>query len=138
PELIKLAKDKPHTLNFGSGGPGTTQHLSGELFRHMADIDIVHVPFKGGALATAALMGGEIQLQFDSSYPGMMSMKSGKLRGIAGTSVMRVPVLPDMPTMNEILPGYESVLGYGILVPAGTPPQVVSALNRDLNRVLAD
>src|SRR5690606_20035094 len=75
---------------------------------------------------------------FDSSYPGMMSMKSGKLRGIAVTSAKRLPVLPDMPTMNETLPGYESVLGYGILVPAGTPPQIVSALNRDLHRVLAD
>ncbi len=137
-DLVKLAKEKPNTLNFGSGGQGTTQHLSAELFRHMADIELVHVPFKGGALATAALMGGEIQLQFDSSYPGMMSMKSGKLRGLAVTSRNRLAALPDMPTMNEILKGYESVLGYGILVPAATPADVVSALNRDINKVLSE
>lgn len=138
PDLIKLAREKPDTLHFGSGGPGTTQHLSAELFRHMAGISIVHVPFKGGALATAALMGGEIQLQFDSAYPGMMSMKAGKLRGIAVTSKERLPLLPDMPTMNEVLSGYESVLAYGILVPAGTPSEVVAALTRDINKVLSD
>jgi tripartite-type tricarboxylate transporter receptor subunit TctC len=138
PELIKLAKEKPGALNFGSGGAGTTQHLSGELFKHMAALDVVHVPFKGGALATAALMGGEIQMQFDSAYPGMRSMKTGKLQGIAITGKKRLPELPDMPTMSETLPGYESVLGYGILVPAGTPSEIVAALNRDINKVLAD
>jgi tripartite-type tricarboxylate transporter receptor subunit TctC len=138
PDLIKLAKSKPNTLNFGSGGPGTTQHLSAELFGHMADIALVHVPFKGGALATAALMGGEIQLQFDSAYPGMMSMKTGKLRGLAVTSKERLSVLPDMPTVGETLSGYESVLGYGIIVPAATRPEIVMALNRDINRVLSD
>ncbi|MGH8665952.1 MAG: Bug family tripartite tricarboxylate transporter substrate binding protein [Burkholderiales bacterium] len=138
PDLIKLAKDKPNTLNFGSGGPGTTQHLSAELFQYVADIALVHVPFKGGALATAALMGGEIHLQFNSAYPGMMSMKTGKLRGIAVTSKTRLPVAPDIPTMSEFLKGYESVLGYGILVPAGTPTNIVSSLNRDINKVLSD
>ncbi|MPZ43348.1 MAG: tripartite tricarboxylate transporter substrate binding protein [Betaproteobacteria bacterium] len=138
PELIKLAKDKPNTLNFGSGGPGTTQHLSAELFQYMADIALVHVPFKGGALATAALMGGEIHLQFNSAYPGMMSMKTGKLRGIAVTSRNRLPVAPDIPTMSEFLKGYESVLGYGILVPAATPTDIVAVLNRDINKVLSD
>jgi tripartite-type tricarboxylate transporter receptor subunit TctC len=137
-DLVKLAKAKPGTLNFGSGGPGTTQHLSGELFKHMADIDIVHVPFKGGALATAALMGGEIHLQFDSAYPGMRSMKTGKLQGIALTGTKRLAELPDMPTMSETLKGYESVLGYGIVVRTGTPPEIVAALNRDVNKVLAE
>jgi tripartite-type tricarboxylate transporter receptor subunit TctC len=137
PDLIKLAKDKPGTLNFGSGGPGTTQHLSGALFKHLANIDIVHIPFKGGALANAGLMSGQIHLQFDSAYPGMRLMKSGKLRGLAVTSRKRLPSLPDMPTMNETLKGYESVLGYGIVVPAGTPAEVVSVLNRDINKILA-
>lgn len=137
-EMIKLAKDKPGTLNFGTGGAGTTQHLSAELFRGMADIEVVHVPFKGGALASAAIMGGQIQFQFDSAYPGMRFMQSGKLRGLAVTSKKRLPMLPDMPTMAETLPGYESVLAYTIVVPAATPPGVVSALNRDINKVLAD
>jgi tripartite-type tricarboxylate transporter receptor subunit TctC len=137
-DLVKRAKSRPRTLNFGSGGPGTTQHLSAELFQSMADVELVHVPFKGGALATAALMSGEIHLQFNSAYPGMMSMKTGKLRGIAVTSRNRLPLLPDMPTMNEFLKGYESVLGYGILVPAATPPGIVAALNRDINKVLSE
>ncbi|RPI47396.1 MAG: tripartite tricarboxylate transporter substrate binding protein [Betaproteobacteria bacterium] len=138
PELIKLAKEKPGALNFGSGGPGTTQHLSAELFQAMADIRLVHVPFKGGALANAALMSGQIHLQFDSAYPGMRLMQAGKLRGLAVTSKGRLPMLPDMPAMSEMLPGYESVLGYGILVPAGTAPAIVAALNRDINKVLSE
>jgi tripartite-type tricarboxylate transporter receptor subunit TctC len=137
PELIRLAKSKPHALNFGSGGPGTTQHLSSELFKHMADIDIVHVPFKGGALANAALVGGEIHMQFDSAYPGMIAMKAGRLRGIAVTGKNRLPALPEVPTMTETLSGFESVLGYGILVPAKTSRSLVAALNRDINKVLA-
>lgn len=138
PELIKAAKAKPGSLNFGSGGPGTTQHLSAELFKSMADIDLVHIPFKGGALASAALMSGEIHLQFDSAYPGMRHMQSGKMRGLAVTGRNRLPSLPDMPTMGETLKGYESVLGYGVLVPAATPATIVAALNRDLNKVLSD
>jgi len=138
PELIKLAKEKPHALNFGSGGPGTTQHLSAELFKHLAEIDIVHVPFKGGALANAALLGGEIHLQFDSAFPGMMQMKAGRMRGLAVTSRSRLTVLPDMPTMGEYLSGYESVLGYGVLVPAATPRDIAATLNRDINKVLSD
>ena len=138
PELIKLAKEKPRSLNFGSGGPGTTQHLSAELFRHMAEIELVHVPFKGGALANAALMAGEIHLQFDSAYPGMIAMKVGKMRGLAVTSRNRLPMLPDLPALTEILPGYESVLGYGILVPKATPGTTVATLNRDIHAVLSD
>jgi len=137
-DLIKAAKAKPGSLNFGSGGPGTTQHLSAELFKHLADIDLVHIPFKGGALASAAVMSGDIHLQFDSAYPGMRHMQSGKMRGLAVTGKNRLPSLPDMPTMGETLTGYESVLGYGILVPAGTPATIVAALNRDLNKVLSD
>lgn len=137
-EMIKIAKEKPGTLNFGTGGPGTTQHLSAEMFRGLADIEVVHVPFKGGALASAAIMGGQIQFQFDSAYPGMRFMQSGKLRGLAVTSKTRLPMLPDMPTMAETLPGYESVLAYTIVVPAATPVGVVSALNRDINKVLSD
>ncbi len=139
PDLIKRAKEQPGTLNFGTGGAGTTQHLSAELFKHMAHIDIVHVPFKGGALATAALMGGrEVQMQFNSAYAAMKAIETGKLRGLAVTSKKRLPLLPDMPAMSEFLDGYEAVLGYGIVVPTGTPAPIVSALNRDINKVLSD
>jgi tripartite-type tricarboxylate transporter receptor subunit TctC len=137
-EMIKIAKEKPGTLNFGTGGPGTTQHLSAEMFRGLADIDVVHVPFKGGALASAAIMARQIQFQFDSAYPGMRFMQSGKLRGLAVTSKKRLPMLPDMPTMAETLPGYESVLAYTIVVPAATPKGIVESLNRDINKVLSD
>jgi len=137
-DLIKLAKEKPGALNFGSGGIGTTQHLSAELFRAAAGIDIVHVPFKGGAPANMAMMAGQIHLQFDSFFPGMVLMRAGKIRGIAVTGKKRQAQLPDMPTVGETLKGYESVLGYGILVPAGTPAPIVTALNRDINKVLAD
>ena len=138
PELIKLAKDKPGTLNFGTGGVGTTQHLSAELFKALANIDIVHIPFKGGAPANAAMMAGQIQLQFDSFFPGMTLSRAGKIRGIAVTGKTRQAQLPDMPTVGETLKGYESVLGYAILVPAGTPAGIVTTLNRDINKVLAD
>ncbi len=138
PELIKQAKDKPGTINFGSGGMGTTQHLSAELFKALANIDIVHIPFKGGAPANTAMIAGQIQLQFDSFFPGMILSRAGKIRGIAVTGKTRQAQLPDMPTVAETLKGYESVLGYGILVPAGTPAGIVTTLNRDINKVLAD
>jgi tripartite-type tricarboxylate transporter receptor subunit TctC len=96
------------------------------------------VPFKGGALASAALMSGQIQMQFDSVYPGMRFMQGGQLHGLAVTSGKRLPMLPDMPTVAETLPGYESVLGYTIVVPAATPASIVAALNRDINKVLID
>lgn len=137
-DLIKVAKDKPGTINFGSGGAGTTQHMSAALFAAMASVEMVHVPFKGGAPAAAALMANTIQLQFDSVFPAMGQIKTGKVRGIGVTSAKRESGLPDMPTIGETLKGYESVLGYGILVPAGTPAPIVSALNRDINKVLAD
>lgn len=137
-DLIKVAKDKPGTINFGSGGAGTTQHMSAALFAAMANVDLVHVPFKGGAPAAAALMANTIQLQFDSVFPAMGQIKTGKVRGIGVTSLKREPGLPDMPTIGETLKGYESVLGYGILVPAGTSAPIVSALNRDINKVLSD
>ncbi len=137
-DLIKVAKDKPGTINFGSGGMGTTQHMSAELFRAMAGLDLVHVPFKGGAPAAQALMANTIQLQFDSVFPAMGQIKTGKVRGVGVTGAKREPGLPDMPTVGETVKGYESVLGYGILVPAGTPAAIVATLNRDINKVLAD
>lgn len=137
-DLVKVAREKPNTIHFGSGGIGTTQHLSAELFGAMANVQLVHVPFKGGAPAAAALMANTIQLQFDSVFPAMGQIKTGKVRGIGVTGRKREAAVPDMPTIGETIKGYESVLGYTILVPAGTPANIVNTLNRDINKVLAD
>ncbi len=137
-DLIRVAREKPATIHFGSGGIGTTQHLSAELFGALAGVNLVHVPFKGGAPAAAALMANTIQLQFDSVFPAMGQIKTGKVRGIGVTGLKREAALPDMPAINETIKGYDSVLGYTIMAPAGTPAGIVATLNRDINKVLAD
>ncbi len=137
-DLIKVAKENPGTINYGTGGVGTTQHLSAALLAAMAGIDLVHVPFKGGAPATQALMAGNIQMQCDSIFAALGAIKGGKIRGLGVTSAKRDPAAPDLPAIAETVKGYESVLGYGILVPAGTPAAIVTTLNRDINKVLAD
>ena len=138
-DLIKLARDKPGSINFGSGGIGTTQHLTGELFKAAANISITHVPYRGTGPAATALMANEIQMHFDSAYSAMERMRSGRARGIAISSLSRLPTLPDLPTMSESgLNGFEATLAYGLLVPTGTPQAVVAALNRDANKVLQD
>ncbi len=138
-DLIRISREKPGTINFGSGGVGTTQHLTGELFKAAAGIDIKHIPYRGTGPAATALITNDIQMQFDSAYSAMSRMRSGQVRGIAITSLNRLPTLPDLPTMNESgLKGFESTLAYGLLVPAGTPQAVVAALNRDANKVLQE
>ena len=138
-DLIRLAREKPGTINFGSGGVGTTQHLTGELFKAAANIDITHIPYRGTGPAVTALMANDIQMQFDSAYSAMSRMRSGQVRGIAITSLNRLPTLPDLPTMSESgLKGFEATLAYGLVVPAGTPQTTVTALNRDANKVLQD
>lgn len=136
-ELISVAKAKPGALSFGSGGVGTTLHLSGELFKAAAGIDIVHVPYKGGAAALTALMSNEIQLSFDSAPSALRQMQGGRVRGLAVASVNRLQAAPMLPTFVESgLNGVVSSLGNGIVVPAGTPSGIVASINNAVNSVL--
>jgi len=137
-ELIALAKAKPGQLNFGSV-PGNASHLATELFKMMAGIDMVLVPYKGAAPATTDTIAGQIQLSF-ASTPGSVSfVKSGKLKAIAVTSVKRIGPLPETPTVAESgLPGYEASVWYGVAAPARTPTEIVARLNAEIVKVLAD
>lgn len=138
-ELIALAKARPGSLNFGSGGQGTSLHLAGELFKTLAGIDLTHIPYKGGAPAVTAMIGNEIQLLFDSASSAMGHIRGGRVRGLAIASQARAASLPDVPTFEESgIPGFYSGVGHGMLVRSGTPAAVVSALNRSINAVLND
>lgn len=138
-ELIALAKQKPGTLTFGSSGVGGAHHLSGEMFREQAGIDISHVPYKGGSLAATDLMGGHITMMFEMGYSALPAIQGKKVRPIAVTSAKRLDVLPDVPTLAEAgLPGFESYNWQGIIVPAGTPKPIIERLNTEFNRILQD
>jgi tripartite-type tricarboxylate transporter receptor subunit TctC len=136
-DLIKLAKEKPGQINFASSGAGTSIHLSGELFKTMAGVDMTHVPYKGSAPAITDLIGGQVQVMFDNLPSSLAQIKAGKLRAVAVTSLKRAPALPDVPTLNESgLPGFEASSWFGILGPAGTPPAVVTRINAEVNKWL--
>jgi tripartite-type tricarboxylate transporter receptor subunit TctC len=136
-DLIKLAKENPGKLNFASSGSGTSIHMSGELFKTMAGVDMVHVPYKGSAPAVADLVGGQVQLMFDNLPSSLQQIKGGKLRAIAVTSAQRSPALPDIPTIAESgLPGFEATSWFGVLAPAGTPPAIVNRLNAEIAKWL--
>jgi tripartite-type tricarboxylate transporter receptor subunit TctC len=136
-DLIKLAREKPGQLNFASSGSGTSIHLSGELFKAMAGVDMTHVPYKGSAPAITDLMGGQVQLMFDNLPSSLQQIKAGKLHAIAVTSAQRAPALPNVPTIAESgLPGFEASSWFGILAPAGTPPAIVARINADVNQWL--
>jgi tripartite-type tricarboxylate transporter receptor subunit TctC len=132
-ELIALAKARPQALTYGSGGSGTSTHLAVELFKHMAGIQATHVPYRGAALASPALLGGEVSMLFDNLAPALPHIRSGRVRALAVTSTQRSSVLPDMPTVQESgLPGYEVTGWYGVLAPAGTPAAILSKLHADV------
>jgi tripartite-type tricarboxylate transporter receptor subunit TctC len=136
-DLIKLAKEKPGQLNFASSGSGTSIHLSGELFKTMAGVDMVHVPYKGSAPAITDLIGGQVQLMFDNLPSSLQQIKAGKLRAIAVTSAQRSPALPNIPTIAESgLPGFEATSWFGVLAPAGTPPAIINRLNAEIDKWL--
>ncbi len=138
-ELIALAKQKPGTLTFGSSGVGGAHHLSGEMFREQAGIDISHVPYKGGSLAATDLMGGHITMMFEMGYSALPAIQGKKIHPIAVTSAKRLDVLPDVPTLAEAgLPGFESYNWQGIIAPAGTPKPIIERLNTEFNRILQD
>jgi tripartite-type tricarboxylate transporter receptor subunit TctC len=138
-ELIAYARKNPGKLNYGSPGYGTSPQLSSELFKAMSGTFIVHIPFRGAGPAIAALLGGEIQMMIDNIPPQVPLIKSGRVRPLAVTSLKRVNVLPDVPTMEEIgLKGYEVISWFGLVARAGTPPAVVARLNEALNRASRD
>jgi tripartite-type tricarboxylate transporter receptor subunit TctC len=136
-ELIELAKANPGKINFGSVGNGSTLHLAGELFKTMAGVDLVHVPYKGSAPALNDILGGQIQLMFDVIVSGMPHAKAGRLRALAVTGSKRSSYAPELPTVAEAgLPGYEVVTWYGILAPAGMPAGLSKRLNEEIVKVL--
>jgi tripartite-type tricarboxylate transporter receptor subunit TctC len=136
-ELLALAKSKPGQLSFASSGNGSSIHLSGELFKSMAGVDMLHVPYKGSGPAVADLVGGQVNLMFDNMPSSLPHVKSGRLRAIAVTSAKRSPAAPDLPTIAESgVPGYEAVAWFGVLAPAGTPPAIVKKLNAEIIKVL--
>lgn len=134
--LIALAKSQPGKLTYGSAGAGTSQHLAVELFKHMSGIDILHVPYKGGAPAMADLLGGQIALTIEPLNTALPQLRAGRLKGLAVTTLAPIPTLPDLPTISDTLPGYESTLWIALLGPAGMRPQVVSALHAAVIKTL--
>lgn len=138
-DLIALAKAQPGSLNYGSGGAGSSIHLAGELLSIAAGVELTHVPYKGGAPALAALIGNEIQLLFDASMTAIGSIGGGRVRGLAIASLQRSVALPDLPTFDEGgVRGFESAIAHGILAASRTPAGVLATLNRAINAVLND
>ncbi len=138
-ELLALARAQPGKLSYGSAGNGSAMHMAAELFRHMSKVDYVHVPYRGGAPAMADLLGGQIDMLFESLGTAHAQLKSGKVRALAVTGTSRSPSLPDVPTVAEAgVPGYSSVPWYTLSVASGTPEAVVNKLNTELNAVLKD
>lgn len=137
-ELIKAAKAKPGGMSYASSGPGTPYHMAGELFKAMAGISIVHIPYRGSAGARTDVLGGQLEMMFDAIPTMTEHIKSGKVRALATTGKARSAVLPDVPTMDEAgVKGYEATLWLGLLAPKGTPAAVVSRLNAELSKFTA-
>lgn len=136
-ELIALAKAKPGTLNYGSGAPGSSSHLAPELFKAMADVDIVHIPYKGTGPAINDLLGGQLQIMFPNAASVMPHVKVGRLRALGVSSAQPSPLAPGVPTVSTGLPGYESVSNLGIFAPARTPVAVIRRINQEVVRYLA-
>jgi len=137
-ELIAYAKANPGKVNLGSAGTGSVGHLAGELLNMMTGIDLVHVPYRGNGPALAALLGGEVQVVFPTPPSSIEFIRTGKLRGLATTGATRAAALPDMPTVAEFVPGYETSAWYGIGGPKGMPADAVDRIGREVNAGLAD
>jgi len=137
-ELIAYAKANPGKVNMGSAGIGSVGHLAGELLNMMTGIDLVHVPYRGNGPALAALLGGEVQVVFPTPPSSIEFIRTGKLRGLATTGATRAAALPDMPTVAEFVPGYETSAWYGIGGPKGMPADAVDRISREVNAGLAD
>ena len=137
-EFITYAKANPGRIYFASSGTGASPHMSGELFKAMTGVDIVHVPYRGAGPAMADLLPGRVQVMFDNLPSSIEHIRSGRLRALGVTAGKRSDALPDVPTIGETVPGYEVDVWNGIVAPRGTPPEIVGTLNRAVNAVLAD
>jgi tripartite-type tricarboxylate transporter receptor subunit TctC len=137
-EFIAYAKANPGKINMASSGNGTSVHVSGELFKMMAGIDMLHVPYRGAAPALTDMMGGQVQVLFDNMPSSIEYIRAGKLRALAVTTTVRSQALPDVPTVADTVPGYEASAWFGIGAPKGTPAEIVDKLNVAVNAGLAD
>jgi tripartite-type tricarboxylate transporter receptor subunit TctC len=136
-ELLALAKSKPGKLNYASSGTGTPYHMAGELFKAMAGLDIVHVPYKGSSQARTDTLGGQVDMMFDAVTTMSEFAKAGKVRALATTGKVRSSVLPNVPTMAEAgVPGYETVIWLGVMAPKGTSPEIVRRLNAEITAII--
>ena len=138
PELIAYAKANPAKLNMASPGNGTPPHVAGELFKMMTGVNMVHVPYRGGAPALTDLLGGQVQVMFPATVASIEYIRGGKLRALAVTTATRSQALPDIPTVDEFVVGYEASSWNGIGAPKGTPAEVINKLNKEINTALAD
>jgi tripartite-type tricarboxylate transporter receptor subunit TctC len=137
-ELIAHAKAHPGRLSMASAGNGSASHLAGELFKMMAGVDLVHVPYRGGGPALADLIAGQVQVMFPTTTAAVGYIRAGTLRPLAVTTATRSPALPGIPTVGESVPGYEASVVDGVGAPKDTPPEIVAALNRAINAILAE
>ena len=138
PEFVAYAKADPGRINFGSAGIGSPNHVTGELFKIMAGVNLMHVPYRGIALALSDLLGGQVQVAFASMPSSIEFIRASRLRALAVTTATRSEVLPDVPTVGEFVPGYEASAWYGIGAPKATPAEIVDKLNKEINAGLAD
>jgi tripartite-type tricarboxylate transporter receptor subunit TctC len=138
PEFIDYAKANPGKINMASAGNGSVQHVSGELFKMMTGVSMVHVPYRGAAPALTDLLGGQVQIMFDSMGSSIEYIRAGKLRALALTTATRLEALPDLPTVGDFVPGYETSSWSGIGAPKNTPTEIVDKLNNDINAALRD
>ncbi|HEX6137021.1 MAG TPA: tripartite tricarboxylate transporter substrate binding protein [Casimicrobiaceae bacterium] len=138
PDLIALAKAQPGKLNYASSGPGTPYHMAGELFKAMAGLDIVHVPYKESSGARTGVLGGQVEMMFDAVTVMNEHVKAGKVRALATSGNVRSSVMPDVPTLAEAgVPGYEAVIWLGLIAPKSTPPAIVQRLNAEVTEIVA-
>src|SRR5215468_9673684 len=138
PEFVAYAKTNPRKISMASAGNGTAPHVAGELFKMMAGVDMLHVPYRGGAPALTDLIGGQVQVMFAAPIVSIEHIRAGKLRPLAVTSATRFGVLPDIPSVGEFLPGYEASVWVGLGAPKNTPTEIVDQLNKEINAGLAD
>jgi tripartite-type tricarboxylate transporter receptor subunit TctC len=138
PEFIAYAKANPGKINMASGGVGSPQHVYGELFKIMAGVDMLHVPYRGGAPALTDLLAGQVQVMFDTMVTSLEHIRAGKLRPLAVTAATRVDILPDLPSVAEFVPGYDGIGWQGVGAPRSTPAAIIDKLNREINAGLAD